>query len=164
MTHESERVERLDAADVTAVLMAVMEQPGEAFLLQPLKAAALVIVRLQGGMVSLQMDQNCRPAVVLEAVSPDGREWSWGCQRDWLADGAPVVDPLTAELRERLGEALKGVTVMEEMAVHPASVWPDHEAVARRQLNVKNSQRRKRSRAKPVRRAPQREQPIGPFG
>jgi len=137
-------VERLTAAEITAALMAVVGQPEGVRMSRPVMAGGLVDVMVQGGRVCLALDMERRPLMVLDASGPDGRTWEWGCQRDWEAEGAPVVDPLTVELRERLGEVLAMVPAAE---LQGEAVGPDLEAVARRQLEWKNKQRRRKAKA-----------------
>jgi hypothetical protein len=136
--------ERLMAAEITAALMAVVEQPEGVWLSRPVTAGGLVDVMIQGGRVCLALDLERRPVMVLEASGPDGRTWEWGCQRDWEAEGAPVVDPLTVELRERLGGVL---AMVPATPLQQDAVGPDLEAVARRQLEWKNKQRRRKAKA-----------------
>jgi hypothetical protein len=135
---------RLTAADVAGVLAAAIDQPEGVWLSRPVMAGGVVDVMVQGGRVCLSLDMERQPLMVLEASGPDGRTWEWGCQRDWLADGAPVVDPLTPELRERLGEVL---AMVPATPLQQDAVGPDLEAVARRQLEWKNKQRRRKAKA-----------------
>ena len=117
-----------------------MDEPGAAVLSRPLMAMSAVDVWFQGGRVLLMLGVECQPVRVLEAVAPDGRRWEWGCQRQWLEDGAPVVNPLDGMDVEQLGVALGEMTAAE---LEGEIEWPDFEEVARRQMMAKNVQRQK---------------------
>jgi hypothetical protein len=138
-------VEPLSAADVAQVLRAAVEQPEVAVLSRPLVSHGATDVWIQGGRVLLVLGDDCRPVRVLNAVAPDGRRWEWGCQRRWMEDGAPVVNPLDEMDVGQLAAALREISAAE---LEDEIGWPDFEEVARRQMNVRNASRAKRQRSR----------------
>ena len=137
-------MEPLTAADVAQVLRAAIAEPEAAVLSRPLVCHGTTDVWFQGGRVLLVLGDECRPVRVLHAVAPDGRRWEWGCQRRWLEDGAPVVNPLDGMDVEQLAAALGEMPAAD---LEDEIGWPDFEEVARRQMNVRNSSRRRGQRS-----------------
>jgi hypothetical protein len=138
-------VEPLTAADVAQVLRAAIAEPEMAVLSRPLVSHGITDVWVQGGRVLLVLGDDCQPVRVLDAVAPDGRRWEWGCQRRWLEDGAPVVNPLDGMDVEQLAAALREISAAE---LEDEIGWPDFEEVARRQMNVRNASRAKGQRSR----------------
>jgi hypothetical protein len=148
----------LTACDVQQVLRAAMAEPAAAVLSRPLTGDGVTYLWLQGGRVCLLLDGCCRPMRVMHAVAPDGRRWEWGCQRHWLVDGAPVVDPLVGMDVEQLAAALGEMPAAE---LEQEVGWPDFEAVARRQMNVRNATRgRKKPRVDQRSKTPKAKGPV----
>jgi hypothetical protein len=137
-------VEPLTAADVAQVLRAAIAAPDAVVLSRPLVSHGTTDVWVQGGRVLLVLGDDCRPVRVLNAVAPDGRRWECGCQRRWLEDGAPVVNPLDEMDVEQLAAALREMPAAE---LEDEIGWPDFEEVARRQMNVRNASRARGQRS-----------------
>lgn len=134
----------MEASEVAAVLLAVVASPFDAVLSRPPAADCYVDVWYRDGRVCLALGDGLIPERVMDAEGPDGRRWEWGCQRDWLADGAPIIDPLTDLLAESLGDVMGLIPALPQIE---DAVWPDFEAVAERQANALKLKRRKRRKA-----------------
>lgn len=122
-------------------MLAAAAQPGSWLLLeQPMD-------HLMSGPVRFTTAQLWRVALwseqgelrqTLEAMAPDRRLWSHGCQRDWCGDGA-VIDPVLLitdlqrlALRDRLLEAMS----WPEPEWETQSTLPDFEAIAERRKHL----------------------------
>lgn len=120
---------RCDAAEIADVLVAAAQPKSWLVLDQPLEGVVPEVIRITTAslwQLSLWREPGEGLTSTLQAVSPDLRQWDWGCQRHWLGDGS-VIEPLEligAQCREALDVRLFSAVAMPPRDVGMA-LMPD---------------------------------------
>lgn len=132
----------MSAAEIACIYRRVVA--GEGRISRPVAAGGLTVIDVDGARVCVAFGLDGVAARTLWATAPGCAEWSWGCERDWVALG-PAVEPLDDVDRWALGERLRGMTAP---LLDGEMGWPDFERVAMRQRNAVVSVGRKQQKGK----------------
>jgi hypothetical protein len=134
---------RCTAEEISVVLAAAAQPQSAVILDQPIDPVSGPLEFTTSALWRVRLWRDATQGLhhTQEAVSPDGRTWQWGCQRNWTTDGNIIepLDMLTPEQRHQL-----------DVRLQSAVAWPEPELIASAVLPL---QERVKAKAKPMRRA-----------